>query len=135
VSPEYRSGKENFDFNIQGDIAQKVLTIMKLRREPYRNYLRRKSTQSATRRVITTMSTTNQTEKMTMAQTDAQTEAFIAEMRRAYAAGILPEWQKERLEKIPGWTWEPNVAPVATAPRKMPGIRKLRPRAGNKSPR
>jgi hypothetical protein len=48
-----------------------------------------------------------------MAQTDAQTEAFIAEMRRAYAAGQLRKWQITSLEKIPGWTWEAPGTPVA----------------------
>ena len=32
----------------------------------------------------------------------------IIEWRRAYAAGTLAAWQIKRIEKIPGWSWDPK---------------------------
>lgn len=43
---------------------------------------------------------------MTVAvKSDADMEAWVAEQRRLYAAGQLPQWKVRRLEQIPGWTW------------------------------
>lgn len=36
---------------------------------------------------------------------DAHIAAIIRTKKKQYAAGVLPKWQKERLERIPGWSW------------------------------
>lgn len=37
--------------------------------------------------------------------TDKQVEAIMADWRKAYAAGTLPQWRIARIEKINGWVW------------------------------
>lgn len=38
--------------------------------------------------------------------TDKQVEATMADWRKAYAAGTLPQWRIDRIEKIKRWVWE-----------------------------
>lgn len=38
-------------------------------------------------------------------KSDEELIAWVAKQRLLYAAGDLPEWCVERLEKIPGWKW------------------------------
>lgn len=41
----------------------------------------------------------------TMDSTTNREEAFISMARAAYADGELPQWKIDRLERIPGWSW------------------------------
>jgi hypothetical protein len=38
-------------------------------------------------------------------KTDAGIESWIADVKRRYAAGTLPQWKIKRIEAIPGWKW------------------------------
>ncbi|MGH9770554.1 MAG: hypothetical protein ACRD4Q_02455 [Candidatus Acidiferrales bacterium] len=37
---------------------------------------------------------------------DEEIEVRIEDWRKQYRAGTLPDWQRKRIERIPGWTWE-----------------------------
>lgn len=47
--------------------------------------------------------------------TDQENNAFMHEQQRLYAAGELPKWKIERLEKIPGWSWGNTSEPSQDA--------------------
>jgi excisionase family DNA binding protein len=34
-----------------------------------------------------------------------QAEALMSKWRKQYAAGILPQWKIDRIERIQGWKW------------------------------
>jgi hypothetical protein len=38
-------------------------------------------------------------------KTDVQIEQWMADRRREYAEGTLPQWRIKRIEQIPGWVW------------------------------
>ena len=40
--------------------------------------------------------------------------AWIDEQRDLFAAGELPNWKIQRLEKIPGWTWTVNAGSASS---------------------
>jgi len=44
--------------------------------------------------------------------TEAQCKAWIAKQRREYAAGTLPQWKIDQVNKIPGWDWGVERGPV-----------------------
>jgi hypothetical protein len=50
-----------------------------------------------------------------MSVTDTQIEAWMTQRRKEYAAGTLPQWKINRLEKIPGWEWGVDPPPAPTA--------------------
>ena len=47
--------------------------------------------------------------------TDTEVQKWMEDKRKQYAAGTLPLWQRDAIERIPGWHWGCEPGPLTKA--------------------